>query len=141
MMRHFLAAFVIALSACAAPVQHQTASGRPERQFSATPDTVRPVLINELVNRKYNITQESQSLIVAEKLSDNAAANLLLGTGHSPQLTVRVRFMMMATTSGTRVVGDIDLVQNRGTAFEKVIPQTHGASSVDMQTALDGLRV
>jgi hypothetical protein len=131
----------MALSGCAAPVKFDTASGRPERLFNAPPETVRAALVSELVNRQYTITQESQSLVVGEKLSDNVAANLLMGTGARPQVSVRASFTMINTGSGTRVVGDLGVVQNKGTPFENVIPMSNSQSATEMQSALDAISV
>jgi predicted trehalose synthase len=139
MNRIFFVAAMLLLTACTAPIQHNTASGRPERQFAAPPDVVRAALVTEMVNRGYTISQETQSMVVGQKLSDNVAANMLMGTGMRPQVTVRASFTMIATGGGTRVVGDIAVVQNEGTAFERAIPQTNARAAADMQAAMDAI--
>lgn len=141
MKRILFLAVLLLLTACTAPIQHNTASGRPERQFNAPPDAVRAALVAELVNRGYSISQETQSLVVGQKLSDNVAANVLMGTGMRPQVTVRSSFTMIAVGGGTRVVGDIAIIQNEGTAFERAIPQTNAPASADMQAAMDAIQL
>jgi hypothetical protein len=137
--RWFLSA-TLALAGCSSPIEHNTASGRPERLFANTnPDKVRAALVTELVNRKYRISQESQSIVVGEKFTDNIGANMAFGTGLSPQATVRSSFTIIASGNDVRVVGDLAIVQNAGTGFERLIPMTNSASSLDMQSALNGI--
>jgi hypothetical protein len=129
------------LGGCAARVIHETASGRPERQFSSGPEAVRAALVGELVNRGYNITQESQSVVVGQKFSNNLAANLMLGSSAYPTVMVRSSFTLIPNQAGTRVVGDIAIVGNPGSAFERVTPMSNSQGSKEMQDALNAIVV
>jgi len=134
----FICVAAILLAGCASPVVHNTASGKPERLFSSPPDQVRAALITELVNRHYSITQETQSLIVGEKVTKEVGVTLAYGTGFGPP-TVRSSFTMIPNPPGTRVVGDIVLIQNAGTGFQRIFPMDDSAGSNEMQAALNAI--
>ena len=143
-MRRLIAGVLISLSliGCAGTqVQHNTASGRPERQFAAAPEAVRAALITELVNRGYSITKESQSLVQGEKFTDNFGAVMAYSTGYDSRVMVRVTYTMIPMGAETRVVGDIATVSNPGSGFERVHPLPNSQSSADMQNALNNLKV
>lgn len=143
-MRRTIAWLLVAvcLTGCAGTqVQHNTASGRPERVFQAQPDTVRAALVTELVNRGYRITKESQSLVEGEKFTDKVGAIIAYSTQYDSKVAVRVTYTMIPGPAGTRVIGDIQAVSNPGSGFERVHPLQNTASSADMQKALDGLQI
>ena len=143
-MRTTIAWLLIAvcLSGCAGTqIQHNTASGRPERVFQAPPEAVRSALATELVNRGYRITKESQSLIEGEKYTDKLGAVIAYSTQYDSRVMVRVTYTMIPTAEGTRVVGDIAAVSNPGSGFERSHPLQNTQSAADMQNALNGLKV
>lgn len=106
-------------------MQHNTPSQKAERTFNAPPDRVQSALLTELVNRQYTITKQT--------------ANMLLGTTYDPTVDVRATFTVIPVKHQTRVVGDLVLVSNGGSAFEKVTPINNSESSMDMQAALNRL--
>lgn len=141
MLRRTLMLLPLALTGCAAPVKYNTASGRPERTFDASPDRVRAALVGHLVNRGYQITNESASRVVGQKRTDNAMAQVLLGTNYDRNVEVRATFTIIPEGPRTRVVGDLALVSNPGSAFERVTPMSNSQDSIPMQQALDSLSV
>jgi len=128
---------LIGLGGCASPVKYNTASGRPERSFAGPPDQVRAMLVSELVNRGYQITRETQSLVEGQKHSTNFAANVLLSTRYDPTVMVRASYTIIAVGDQTRVVGDLALVSNPGSAFERVTPMSNSEASLEMQAHLN----
>jgi len=141
MQRRIFLALTLSLAACAQPVNYQTASGRPERLFNAPPERVRAALATELVNRGYQIIRESESVIEGQKTSDNVWANMLMGSQWDPTVKVRATYTIIPSGSGTRVVGDLAIVGNAGTAFERVTPMSNSKASLDMQNALNAMQV
>jgi hypothetical protein len=135
MIRAFLAiTAVIGLGACQT-VQHQTASGRPEVEIGRPASEVKAAFAGLLLNKGYSITRDTDLQLIAEKTIDNPAAVLLLGTGMGPP-RARVTTTLLSAGGATRVVSDISMVQNAGTAFERVTPMTDSPAAGELQNAL-----
>ncbi len=129
------------LAGCAAPAKLNTASGRPERTFNASADAVRATLVSHLVNRGYQVTKESQSLVIAEKRAESVMAQVLLGTAYDANVNARASFTIIPQGSTTRVVGDLALVSNPGSAFERVTVITNADELNRMQEAMNGITI
>jgi hypothetical protein len=124
---------------CAAQVQHNTPSQKAERTFNAPPERVQAALLTEMVNRQYTISKQTANVIEGTKPAAGFAANVLLGTTYDPTVDVRATFTVIPIGNQTRVVGDLALVSNGGSAFEKVTPINNSESSMEMQAALNRL--
>lgn len=137
---YLFAIAALALSGCATPVTHNTASGRPEATFQKSLVDTHNVILNASINRGYQITRDSPNLIVADRPSKNAIANMMLGSQANPIVNARLTFTMISTMPNqTRVVVDMAAITNPGTGFESSLAGNDGADSNVIQSWLTGL--
>lgn len=129
----------LALGGCQT-VQHNTASQKPEVTIAAPSAKVKPAVINAFINDGYNITSDSQYLVVMRKASDNVGATLLFGSTNYPAVDERVNLTFAEMDGKTRIVADTSFVANPGTGFEEVIPTTRFEESAEVQTMLDKVK-
>ena len=121
------------LAACASPVTHQTASGRPEVTIATTTvDAVKGALISAMVNGGYSITRDSDYLLAFDRPVDNVLAAALLGSEYDSTPNARISYTIAELRSRIRVVADLALVTNPGSAFER---------HTNMNTNQDSLKV
>ncbi|BDA84943.1 hypothetical protein Sa4125_24850 [Aureimonas sp. SA4125] len=130
---------ISALSGCQS-VQHQTASGRPEASIAAPADQVKTAFVGSMTNYGYQLTRDSQFQIVMERQSDNAMANVLLGSNYDPTVEARVTATFLDMGAQTRVTADMGIVRNGGSAFEAVTPMNNNVDSLGVQNLLDEIK-
>lgn len=134
-------AFFVALAACAAPVAHQTASGRAEATYPGVKvENVKAALVNRMTNGGYRVVRDSQFQLAFEKPNDNLAVNLLLGSKYDPQTNLRVTFDIAQAGDAVRVVSDLAVITNPGSGFEQRTDLNGSAASAEIQDTLDGLK-
>lgn len=103
---------------CACAAGPNTPSGRPEVAIVASKTTVRDALIVEFASRGFGVDRSDESSIVLSKASDSVATNMLLGSMMSPTVYWRALLTLAEAAGEVHVFGRIELVQNKGTAFE-----------------------
>lgn len=71
MNKLWILGLALALGACAAPIQHQTASGRPEVLIHNTaPDSAKAAIVNGMMSRQYRISRDTPYEIAFDKPVD-----------------------------------------------------------------------
>ena len=132
---------VLALGACAVPIQHQTASGRPEVLIrNTTPDSAKAAIVNGMMSRQYRISRDTPYEIAFDKAVDNVALQLLLATNHSPVIT-RVSYTLASVGPDVRVVADTVTIQNPGSPVEQRMENLNKEEDSPMaQAFLDSIR-
>ena len=140
-MKKSLVLLPLLLAACQQPVQHDTASGRPEVCIrKATPAQVSAELSSDLLNRGYSITQQTDNLVRADHPLKGFGAALLASAYNSNEMpNARVTYNIVKTESCTRVVADIAEVVNPGTGFEHTELLNNSQDSLLVQQTLDNL--
>lgn len=141
-MRIICAIVLAALCAgCVTVEPPHTASGRPEVTIAgASPDKVKPQLVNVMINDGYRITRDTPYEITFDKPVQNIAVAVLMGSKYDAQPNIRVSYSFAQLGSDTRVIGDIAIVTNPGSAFERRTPINAGVDSSDIQILLDEVR-
>ena len=128
----------LGLAACAATVTHQTASGKPEVTIMTTEiSAVKGLLVSEMLNRGYSITSESGNLVAFDRPVDNAFAAALLGSQYDRTPNARVTYSIAPLGSSTRVIADLAIITNPGSAFERRTDMNSNQDSLMFQDLLD----
>jgi hypothetical protein len=144
-MRDFQIAVLAAaliLGGCGTPVTHATGSGKVEVGINgATPEIVKPGLVNKMVNYGYRITKDTPYEIAFDRPTDNLAASILLGSKYDAQPNARVSYFITATPPTVRVVADIAIITNPGSSFERRTEMNNSQDSVQVQALLDDLKM
>lgn len=131
----------LGLAGCATPVQHQTASGKPEILVAgATPETVKPAVVNRMVSAGYRITKDTPYELAFDRPVENVAAAVLLGSKYDSTPNARVSYTIAGTGTGTRVVADLAVITNPGSAFERRTDFNGSQDTVKIQGVLDQVR-
>lgn len=125
------------LGGCAGQVTHDTPSGKVEEVFGASPDKVKPVLVSLMVNDGFNLTRDTNYQLAFDKPVQNVLAAALLGSKYDATPNERVSLMLVPVGPNTRVILDISVVTNPGSAFERLTPLNNGPDSARFQAALD----
>jgi membrane-associated protease RseP (regulator of RpoE activity) len=131
----------LALSACAGTLHRpQTASGRPEVTIAnTTPEKIKPVLVSEMANAGYRITKDTPYELAFDKPVQNLAMAVLLGSRYDAQPNARVTYTFAQIGNDTRVIGDVAVITNPGSAFERRTELNNGVDAYDLQTGLQRL--
>ena len=131
--------FVVA--SCATPVKHHTASGRPEVTIATTNvEAVKGALISEMVNRGYSITRESDFLVAFDRPVDNVWAAALLGSRYDSTPNARVSYTIARIQDTIRVVADLAIITNPGSAFERQTNMNANEDSRKIQDLMDRVK-
>lgn len=142
-MRHTLIALAsfLALSACAGTLHRpQTASGRPEVTIAnTTPEKIKPVLVSEMANAGYRISKDTPYELAFDKPVQNLAMAALLGSEYDSQPNARITYTFAQIGKDTRVIGDVAVITNPGSAFERRTELNNGVDAYDLQTGLQRL--
>ena len=141
LIKTLLIVATLSLTACQT-VQHQTLSGKPEVTiFAADASLVKAEIINAMVNSGYNLSRDSAYQLVFDKqLTTNFTAQLLLGSNYDQVPAARVAYLISPTNEKVRVVADMSIVTNPGSAFERRTDMNHSKDAADLQTALGKLK-
>lgn len=141
---HFSIILVLAalLSSCATPVQHNTASGKPEVNIRGqVAKQAKGKLINQMINKGYNIKSESNSLVVFEKAMENFMAGVLLGSRYDTTPNARISATIVENSTCTRIILNFAAVTNPGSAFEKVTQMNQVKDTMLYQDILNQIKV
>jgi uncharacterized protein YceK len=142
-MKRILCALMMTLllSGCAAPINHNTASGKVETSFvGAKKSVVRERITNEIINRGYNIIRSDDSMLVADKPVENVLAAALLGSDYDSTPNARITFNLIQNGNTVRVVADCAVITNPGSAFERRTNANNNAETANIQSWLDGIK-
>jgi hypothetical protein len=134
-----------ALSACGGPTHFDTRSGHPEVTISrVAPDKVKSALVNKMIDEGYRITKDTQFELTFDKLTDSTLAVILFSDRGPPDWRVAYSFAQVG--DDVRVVADVAMIQNPGSAREYRLDQNSPGTGVGAETArgvqamLDNLR-
>ena len=132
---------VVMTTGCVAPVQHNTASGKPEVTIGTNDvGAVKAALVSEMIDRGYDITTEGDHRLIFDQRVDNVLAAALLGSSYDSTPNARISYTIVRTSGGIRVVADIAIITNPGSAFERRTEMNQHQDSLDVQRALDALK-
>lgn len=140
-MRGFALVTVAVLAACATPVHHNTPSGKIEVMFAGfAPAVVKPAIAAQMINRGYNITRDTEYLMVFDKPITNGMAAALLGSRYDGTPNARVSVTMLYADGDTRVIGDLAVITNPGSAFERRMDVNNSKDSLVIWEAISAAR-
>jgi hypothetical protein len=132
---------VLALVGCAAPAAMDTPSGKAEVTIEGvSPEQVKPLLVNEMLNRKYTISHDSPYLLGFDKPTDSILVSALVGTGYDSTPNVRVSYTLAQIGHETRVIADLAVIGNPGSAFEQRHDLNGGVDTPKYQAVLDRIK-
>lgn len=127
MKKLWVLGFALALGGCAAPIQHQTASGRPETLIHNTSaDSVKSAIVNGMMSKGYRITRDTPYEIAFDKPVENIADQVLLGSKYDSQPSARVSYTLASVGADVRVIADMAIITNPGSAFERRTEMNNG---------------
>jgi hypothetical protein len=112
-------------------------AGRAEISILGTAEPAKAKIINEMMNRGYTIFSDSPNLIAFDKLADNLGAMFLFGTGYGGAPHSRVSYSIVQIGGSTRIIADVAMLGNAGTAFERRTDLNFGNERAAAQNILD----
>lgn len=130
---------LLVLAACGTPVQHFTPSGKVEEVFGAAPEIIKGPLVGLMANNGFNMTKDTPYMLAFDKPSDNLMANVLLGSKYDAIPNVRISYSFVPLGPTTRVIADVSIITNPGSAFERITPANNNESTAKLQLWLDDL--
>lgn len=130
------------LVSCAAPITHNTPSNRPEVAIDSTDaGKVKSFLVSAMLNHGYNITRESDFRIVFDRPVQNALAAALLGSRYDSTPNARVTFSVVPSGNTIRVIADLAVITNPGSAFERRMSMNSHQNSKGIQALMDAVKI
>jgi len=122
-------------------VSHATQSGKPEACIrNAKPPLVSADLASLLLDHGYSISQQTDTMVRGDRPVDNVAAAVLLGSRYDSTPNARITYSIVKRADCVRVVADIMIVTNPGSAYERLTPMNNSADSLKIQDTLDAIR-
>jgi len=135
------AALALALAGCQTTAEApNTASGKPEVTIRATTAAIKARLLSLAMDKRFNVTKDTEYLLQIDKPSDNFGAVLLLGSKYDGVPAERIVFTFAPIGDTTRVVAAGMFVTNPGSAFERITPVNGGEGATRTQQTLDELK-
>jgi len=134
-----LAALVLCTIAtsCATVPPIETPSGRPECTVAGTSAAdVQAYCLERFVGNGWMLKSQTSNQLVFWKENESELQNVLLGSAYDPTTTNEVRLVFTSAGGGTRVLGQVALVGNEGSAFERRDDLTSGRSGYELWQAL-----
>ena len=133
---------IVLVSACVTPVQHNTASGKPEVTINTdNAAAVKEALITRMINMGYKLVRESDNQMVFDKTIDGAwiDATTILNPFDRTTVVTRVSYTFAVGSKAVRVVADAALVA-KGSSIERQIELNNYKDSLEFQEVLNQLR-
>lgn len=127
------------LAACQG-VQHNTSSGRPEVTISAPSKDVKVAVVGTLSNFGYQLKRDTDFQVVMERQIDNLMANVLLSSNYDPTVEARITSTFIDIGGQTRVITDLGVVRNGGSAFEAVTGVNNSGDSLGVQSLMQDIK-
>lgn len=135
------AVVAVALAGCQTAAQApNTASGKPEVTIRATTTAIKARLLSLAMDKRFNVTKDTEYLLQVDKPSENLGAALLLGSKYDGIPAERILFTFAPIGDTTRVVAAGMFVTNPGSAFERITPVNGGEGAIRTQQTLDELK-
>jgi hypothetical protein len=139
-IRRLGAGFVFAFGLALLSTGNAAAAARPEVAIPiASAEQVKVALASEMLSRGWRLVKDSGLQIVFEHAVSGLVVNLLFSTAAGGAPIERVSFAVLSSGDVTRVVGDIALVSNAGTAHESSVDTSTGADAPNIQAALEAV--
>jgi hypothetical protein len=141
LVRAVLVASALLLAACEDPVDHATASGRPEVTV-ATRDTemVKATLVNEMLDGGFTLLSDSAHQLVFEQPAGDLMSWLLYAEDVDDTPNARIAYTIAPSPAGVRVVGDLAMISRPGTPAERRTSLNNSRASAELQQALFRLK-
>jgi hypothetical protein len=117
-----------------------TASGKPEVTIKATTAAIKARLLSLAMDRRFNVTKDTEYLLQVEKPTDNIAASVLLGSKYDSTPAERIVFTFAPLGDSVRVVAASMFVTNPGSAFEQITPINAGEGVTRTQNTLEEMK-
>ncbi|MGY4333300.1 hypothetical protein ACVWWG_007717 [Bradyrhizobium sp. LB7.2] len=141
MKKKFALGASLLLAGCQTTAQApSTASGKPEVTIKAPASAIKARLISLAMDRRLNVTKDTEYLLQVEKPSENLGAAILLGPKYDSIPAERYVFTFAPMGDSTRVVASTVFVTNPGSSFERITPVDGGPGTVKTQGTLDELK-
>ncbi|MCK1629667.1 hypothetical protein IVA99_06455 [Bradyrhizobium sp. 162] len=135
------AVLAVALAGCQTAAEApNTASGKPEVTIRATTAAIKARLLSLAMDKRFNVTKDTEYLLQVEKPSENFGAVLLMGSKYDGIPAERIVFTFAPIGETTRVVAAGMFVTNPGSAFERITPINGGEGATRTQQTLDELK-
>lgn len=127
-------ACLLAITSCATTINHGTESGKPEVTVDGVPyDKTKSAFIEAMIERGYNLMDDSSHRLVFEKEESSLGASLAYGSQFDHTPAWRVSYTLLRKSDdATRVIADCRIVTNEGSGFEKTTDLSKDKSSVDL---------
>ena len=124
----YLPAIIVILgllfSSCASNYNLNTSSGRADVIiYNVEKKDVVYVIINSLLSAGYSLKSQNEYNLVMTKRYDNpkdVGVALLMGSQYDPFPEHRVSFNLLNYSNGIRIITDVWMVTNPGSAFERI---------------------
>jgi len=130
------------MTGCANPVQHATASQRPEVCITkAKSSDIAARLASDFLDRGYTVLTQTETRVEGEHIVDNAFAAALFGSRYDGTPKARIAYTIVKIPACTRVVADMNIVTNPGSAYERLTPMNNSQDSLKVQKFLDSVKV
>ena len=130
----FLLMIIVALSACVTPVPYNTASGKMEMTFSGLEaNKIKPLLINDMVNQGYTITQSTDYLVSFDRPLNDHLSGILFGSHYNGTPNERITYTIVPVNNGTRVIADLKIVTNPNSVHERITDMNRSQESLRVQ--------
>lgn len=140
----FIVFLILALmiTSCANNYRVNTISGRPEVIINgASSKDVSNTIVNFMLNNGFYLQERNEYQIIFGKKATDFGMMLLAGSRYDSVPEWRYIFNMVDVTGGTRVLTNIWVVTNPGSAFERVRElSTNSQAALDMQRVLINLK-
>lgn len=124
------------LASCVTVPPITTPSGRPECTVERPSADVQAYCLERFIGNGWMLKSQSPNQLVLWKESDSELQNVLLGSAYDPTTTNEVRLVFTNSTAGTRVLGQVALITNEGSAFERRDDLTSGKAGYELWQAL-----
>lgn len=132
-----VAMLCICITGCATVQQTQplnTPSGRPEITVPADRvDSVIAYVLSVSIDRGYTIRQQTPAMIMMERPANNLQASMLFGSQFNANPNLRAIWNIIRSEDTTRIIGDLSIVTNPGSGYERANPITGGPAIQQMQ--------
>ncbi|MGY8709525.1 hypothetical protein RAD16_27605 [Bradyrhizobium sp. 18BD] len=106
----------------------------------ASTAAIKARLLSLAMDKRFNVTKDTEYLLQVEKPSENFGAALLLGSKYDGIPAERIVFTFAPIGDTTRVVAAGMFVTNPGSAFERITPVNGGDGATRTQQTLDELK-
>lgn len=139
-MRILFLAAALMLAACQTAQQPTTPSGKAEVTIKAPVAAIKAQLLSRAMDRRFNVTKDTEYLLQVEKPTENLAAAVLLGSKYDSVPSERIVFTFAPLGENTRVVAALMIVTNPGSAFERLTPINAGEGVDRTQNTLNEIK-